>query len=179
MRTAKTLIRLGRCPGWSESSLGGHPILLVLSWGGSNLSWPETWLCSHHGRVERLSMDWSCTAVGLKFVSSVFCFYLLLLLTPTWFTWLKLNEILSKSHKTQLQSKINKSYMLGLVMPQKSNTRNNCCDSPKNWTVWFNHGVMLPKDANRSVCSWFTLSYSPFCSVNKNQKWDPLRAMKT
>ena len=24
MRTAKTLIRLGRCPGWSESSLGAH-----------------------------------------------------------------------------------------------------------------------------------------------------------
>ena len=33
--TAKTLIRLGGCPGWSESSLGTHAILLVLSWGGS------------------------------------------------------------------------------------------------------------------------------------------------
>ena len=29
------LIRLGGCPGWSESSLGAHAILLVLSWGGS------------------------------------------------------------------------------------------------------------------------------------------------
>ena len=36
MRTAKTLIRPGRCPGWSESSLGTQTILLVLSWGGSN-----------------------------------------------------------------------------------------------------------------------------------------------
>ena len=35
MRTVKTLIRLGECPGWSESSLGAHAILLVLSWGGS------------------------------------------------------------------------------------------------------------------------------------------------
>ena len=35
MRTAKTLIRLGGCPDWSESSLGAHAILLVLSWGGS------------------------------------------------------------------------------------------------------------------------------------------------
>ena len=35
MRTAKTLIRLGECPGWSESSLGAHAILLVLSWGSS------------------------------------------------------------------------------------------------------------------------------------------------
>ena len=31
--TAKTLIRLGGCPGWSESSLSAHAILLVLSWG--------------------------------------------------------------------------------------------------------------------------------------------------
>ena len=36
MWTAKTLIRLSRCLGWSESSLGAHAILLVLSWGGSN-----------------------------------------------------------------------------------------------------------------------------------------------
>ena len=35
MRTAKTLIRLGGCPGWSESSLGAHAILLFFSWGGS------------------------------------------------------------------------------------------------------------------------------------------------
>ena len=33
--TAKTRIRLGGCPGWSESSLGTQAILLVLSWGGS------------------------------------------------------------------------------------------------------------------------------------------------
>ena len=36
-RTAKTLIRLCGCPGWSESSLGTHVILLVLSWGSSNV----------------------------------------------------------------------------------------------------------------------------------------------
>ena len=35
VRTAKTLIRLGRFPGWSESSLGAQVILLVLSCGGS------------------------------------------------------------------------------------------------------------------------------------------------
>ena len=32
---AKTLIRLVGCPGWSESSLDAHVILLVLSWGSS------------------------------------------------------------------------------------------------------------------------------------------------
>ena len=34
-RTALTLIRLGGCPGWSESSLGAQIILLVLSCRGS------------------------------------------------------------------------------------------------------------------------------------------------
>ena len=29
------LIKLGGCPGWSESSLGAHAILLVLLWDGS------------------------------------------------------------------------------------------------------------------------------------------------
>ena len=38
MRTAKTLIRLGGCPGWSEFSLGAHAILLVFSRGSSNVS---------------------------------------------------------------------------------------------------------------------------------------------
>ena len=31
----RRLIRLGGCQGWSESSLGAHAILLVLSWDGS------------------------------------------------------------------------------------------------------------------------------------------------
>ena len=34
----RRLIRLGGCPGWSESSLSTHAILLVLSWGGSNVN---------------------------------------------------------------------------------------------------------------------------------------------
>ena len=38
--TAKTLIRLGKCPGWSESSLGAQIILLVVSWGSSD--WIQT-----------------------------------------------------------------------------------------------------------------------------------------
>ena len=42
-RTAKTLIRLGGCPGWSESSLGAHVILLVLSCGGSFDKTKKAW----------------------------------------------------------------------------------------------------------------------------------------
>ena len=37
MRTVKTLITLGRCPGWSESSLGTYLILLDMSCAGSNV----------------------------------------------------------------------------------------------------------------------------------------------
>ena len=39
MRTAKTLITLGGCPGLSESSLSAHVILLVLSGTGSFIIW--------------------------------------------------------------------------------------------------------------------------------------------
>ena len=62
IRTAKSLIRLGGCPGWSESSLGEHTILLVLSCAGSfcmgmcaqrrlrsagiRLVWSESSLCT-------------------------------------------------------------------------------------------------------------------------------------
>ena len=35
MRTAKTLIRLGGCSYWLESSLGAHAMFLFLSWDGS------------------------------------------------------------------------------------------------------------------------------------------------
>ena len=37
MRTANTQSRLGGCPSWSESSLGSHVILLVLSCAGYNV----------------------------------------------------------------------------------------------------------------------------------------------
>ena len=62
MRTAKTLIRLGGCPGWSESSLGAHALLLVLSWGGSNTGDDLTRLALKHtyGRI-------TCITRHLKF----------------------------------------------------------------------------------------------------------------
>ena len=46
-RTAKTLIRLGGCPGWSESSLGTKVILLVLSWDGSKFFFLESTYAAH------------------------------------------------------------------------------------------------------------------------------------
>ena len=46
-RTVKTLIRLGGCPSWSESSLGTNASLLVLSQSGSDLSlrWAQMPVC--------------------------------------------------------------------------------------------------------------------------------------
>ena len=46
-RTVKTLIRLGGCTGWSESSLGTKFILLVLSWGGSKCFFLESTYAAH------------------------------------------------------------------------------------------------------------------------------------
>ena len=46
-RTAKTLIRLGGCPGWSKSSLGTKVILLVLLWGGSKCFFLESTYAAH------------------------------------------------------------------------------------------------------------------------------------
>ena len=65
MRTAKTLIRLGGCPGWSESSLGAHAILLVLSWGGSNKNTNQDYL--YNGNCDQtdiknrifMNLDWT------------------------------------------------------------------------------------------------------------------------
>ena len=63
MRTAKTLIRLGGCPGWFESSLGAHAILFVLSWGGS---------CRDH--TSRCCAMWQPQEISMHndIVSSVF-----------------------------------------------------------------------------------------------------------
>ena len=45
----QSLIKLGGCPGWSESSLGAHASLLVLSWGGSNHDLKKTpWATMAH-----------------------------------------------------------------------------------------------------------------------------------
>ena len=46
-RTAKTLIRLGGWPGWSESSLGTKVILFVFSWGGSKCFFLESTYAAH------------------------------------------------------------------------------------------------------------------------------------
>ena len=63
MQTAKTLIRLGRCSGWSESSLGAHA---VLTWGGSNVDiqveskqFPK-WGTSNHNTVLNKKRNVTC-----------------------------------------------------------------------------------------------------------------------
>ena len=68
MRIAKALIRLGGCPGWSESSLGAYAILLVLSRGGSYVcafyyrSCWEPW--EHYHCLQTVSMFDSFVNVG-------------------------------------------------------------------------------------------------------------------
>ena len=68
MQTAKTLIRLGRCPGWSESSLG-KLILLVLSCHDSFHVESGFAPCSHFSRISRMPrLIWvfaGCTPIFL------------------------------------------------------------------------------------------------------------------
>ena len=44
---SETLIRLGGCPGWSKASLGTKVILLALSWGGSKCFFLESTYAAH------------------------------------------------------------------------------------------------------------------------------------
>ena len=70
MRTAKTLIRLAGCPGWSESSLCAKVILLVLSVGiwGPNVS-----SCGQR----RLWSDWPAVQadLSLRCAQRSFCWF--------------------------------------------------------------------------------------------------------
>ena len=57
MRTEKTLIKLGECPGWSESSLGAQPF---------------GWFC--HDMAQFLVTFSSCYVLALNIVTGMPCF---------------------------------------------------------------------------------------------------------
>ena len=74
LSTQWRLIRLGGCPGWSESSLGAYTILLVLTWGGSYvimrwllISW--SWFEPGHEKtclrgLRQVRLKPTCSATG-------------------------------------------------------------------------------------------------------------------
>ena len=76
MRTAKTLIRLGACPGWSESSLDAHAILLVLSWGGSYMFFITLLVFLELVHVSRLLDYWFLLPFISVFLLLVSCYCL-------------------------------------------------------------------------------------------------------
>ena len=63
---------MGRCPGWSESSLGAHAILLILSWGGSNAGFNGQYAVNsydlvHFKTMAALIIQFSCNrSNGIK-----------------------------------------------------------------------------------------------------------------
>ena len=75
--TAKTLIRMGKCSGWSASSLGTQVILLVLSCCGSNavlsdyLSWDATKPTNRHLCTANLGIHlvWSESSLCILWVA--------------------------------------------------------------------------------------------------------------
>ena len=91
------LIRLGRRPGWSESSLGIHAILLVLSGGGSNNKkkqrpkQPTTFTgvphISFYQKSTRINYRVSIMHLPLFIVKTK------MLIKPLWFSFERLAEI--------------------------------------------------------------------------------------
>ena len=65
------MIRLGGCPGWSESSMGAHVILLVLSCGGSFYVTSVIQFKSTYNAIQLLAQNFS----GREYVTwrSIFC----------------------------------------------------------------------------------------------------------
>ena len=51
LRAQRRLISLGRCPGWSESSLGTQVIVLVLSCDGSKFYWYLCYTCIYFSKL--------------------------------------------------------------------------------------------------------------------------------
>ena len=69
------LIRLGGCPGWSESSLGAKVILLVLSWGSSVIQC-DTKIASvifSGVRILRCFSNYSIISKGVCPISEICC----------------------------------------------------------------------------------------------------------
>ena len=92
MRTVKTLIRLGGCPGWSESSLGAHASLLVLSRGGLYVL--KVWwdgLCTEGGEEQPSPIKLGCPDSS---VSKMVCYiaatrvWVALAMNIHWYVWI-------------------------------------------------------------------------------------------
>ena len=98
MRTVKTLIRLGECPGWSESSLGTQVILLISSCSDSNyfVSWHLKRIC------ETINMQsWMICITLINFLAfkfTILCTALIVskkkVITPTHEMSLMIQEII-------------------------------------------------------------------------------------
>ena len=144
MRTAKTLIRLGGCPGWSEPSLGAHVILFVLWCCGSFFKYLH--------RTKLYSIIWTSALIVYRFGLHVRASFSQLVTQPTRATNNSISLIdhnyssnadnLSKVHVSQIgisdhfavfcSSKINACWKMNL---HKSITYKPFM----LWIVYFNH----------------------------------------
>ena len=85
MRTVKTLIRLGGCPGWSESSLGTHATLLVLSRVVSHVymhRWGSVYRFVHQIMSKCIVLRFVCVEKEYTFFICVFLFMHCSFLSP-------------------------------------------------------------------------------------------------
>ena len=139
----RRLFRLGGCPGWSESSLGARAILLVLSWGSSNIGIFNGCEMRFENSIRRVTV-W-CHEACQKVPSSYFKWQnfqfarnnhygFFFLLTLSWTIRFKFKFCITSSH------------LYYRKFPKYSDTPKICCNDSKIWTMWLYHRVMSPNN---------------------------------
>ena len=141
MRTSKNLIRLGGCPGWSESSLGAksfcwfcleaaHIVLLIPEDIDLNKCSDEIWL----------SCSWTISSFWWKLQLRTH----LLKICTYWFLRKQvLHEGSSECYHVRIEH--NWAYRTN---PKNSDIRKICGNYPKIWTRRLCHRIMCPKGAD-------------------------------
>ena len=127
MRTAKTLIRLGGCTGWSVSSLGAMAILLALSCGG--LCIPCSW-------VPSIESESDCGSRSRWFDSGPATYRLLKLIMHIFFSDKKGScQIFNLSAQiVWLQT----YYDWNILLLRRKTSKQTCCKlGPPGFNCWF------------------------------------------
>ena len=85
LQTAKTLFRLGWCPGWSDCLLGAQVILLVLSYHSSNIIWNQVCTEMHKTlSVEQIRRVFDYNS-RIIVCGGVHCFHIVRLCVRLWY----------------------------------------------------------------------------------------------
>ena len=154
MRTAKTLIWLGGCQGWSESSLGAHAILLVLSWGISDAYLGTIFLISPSNNILWVFIRIATEAIIMN--THNICFIM--------DNWRKLELVFIKHYApNSLHLTVNSHHVLFVKMLAKFSKGHN---SGKNKMIFFKFNQVI---YSSSPISW--PSFKPLAQTVSKISW--------